>query len=870
MSNPRPGARLEASAAIVAAVPAEADLVRLAELTLAQLAALTPGSPALVATFDPTTASLRILATHDWSGSTSVISLGAATVEPLAQGKACLLDSAAWPPSETAPSPAAPASAPAAAPNGTAFLLVPMLAAGLLVGAFALRVPASASPDPLLLERLQPLAEIAAVALRDSTRRAAADRRVAELDVLHRIAERFRTLRRPAELAAEVIGALEEAIGYRYGAVLLLDPPTGRLLPFALSDQGRDAEFLAADEAYVAAMDARLGKGVTGWVAEHGEAVRIGDVSTDPRYLSVRPEIRSELCVPIWIDRGVAGVVNVESPLPDAYTDHDRQLLETVAGQIAAALHNARLYEQIERHAADQERRARELAALQARFQTLVERVPAVIEISALDEPRTSIYVNPQIEEQLGYAPEEWLADPGLWTTRIHPDDRARVLAEHQRHVADGGQFTCEYRMIRRDGRTVWIRDEAVVIQNELGEERHTQGFRFDITRQHELDDDLRQAQKMEAVGQLAAGIAHDFNNLLTVIGGHAQLLRMALPEHDPRAEDVAAIETAAARAVALTGQLLAFGRRRSVEPRVLDLGRVVEETAALLRRLLGEHVRLTTRTEPGGPFALVDRALLEQVIINLAVNARDAMPDGGELSIAVDRLAPEPDPEATPGGDRGQARLLVRDSGFGMDEATRDRIFLPFFTTKEPGKGTGLGLATAYAAIEQAGGSLSVESTPGQGTTFTILLPAVAVDPRDDRPVETSAQPTDATGIASGEHILVVEDDHAVARFATEVLIRAGYRVSHAADGAAGLALIEAHPGGVDLVLTDLVMPGMSGAELVGILRQRHPAVRLLIMSGYADEHMLSKLGVAPLQKPFDPTTLTSAVRTTLTAPTG
>ena len=498
------------------------------------------------------------------------------------------------------------------------------------------------------------------------------------------------------------------------------------------------------------------------------------------------------------------------------------------------------------------------LAAAEARYRELVERLPAIIEISALDRGATRTYVSPQVEQLLGYSPDEWLANPDPRLEGIHPDDRAGVQAAHERQLADFRPFVCEYRTRHRSGRMVWIRDEAIVVRDGAGVPHHVQRLLFDITRQHQAEQDLLQAQKMEAVGRLAAGIAHDFNNLLTVIGGHAQLLTLDLPLSDPRHEDAVAIEMAARRASSLTAQLLAFGRQRLVDPQVLDLAMVVHATSGLLRRLISEQIRLETTTPGDGPRVRMDPAQLEQVLLNLALNARDAMPDGGTLTIEVGYAPESLDDE----DGRPLARLSVRDTGSGMDEPTRAQVFLPFFTTKEVGKGTGLGMATVYGIIQAAGGSIGVASELGRGSIFTVLLPTV------DLPVSApDHEPADLAGGGS-ETVLVVEDDPSVFRVAREILARAGYVVIEAANGHDALAAIEARPGTIDLVLTDLIMPGMHGADLVQVIREVAPEIRILVMSAYADERDLARLDARILDKPFVPAALLTAVRGVLDTP--
>ena len=375
----------------------------------------------------------------------------------------------------------------------------------------------------------------------------------------------------------------------------------------------------------------------------------------------------------------------------------------------------------------------------------------------------------------------------------------------------------------------------------------------------------LFQSQKMEAVGLLAGGVAHDFNNLLTVITSYATLILDELPESAPLREDVVCISDAAERASVLTSQLLAFGRRQLQSPRVFELGDVVRDSTRLLERMLGEDVELDIR--PAGDLGLVraDPAQLEQVIINLAVNARDAMPQGGRLTIETANITLSPHDVRTQRVDLSGDHVLlaVTDTGCGMDAATIERIFEPFFTTKDVGKGTGLGLSTAYGVVTQSGGAIGIESALGQGTTFSVYLP-VSLEGASEPVV-----PADTVVRAGSELVLLVEDEDAVRRLAERVLTRAGYGVLVAADGAEALCICERQGADVELLLTDVVMPGMSGKLLADELTGSFPAMKVLFMTGYTDDdilrHGVQERGLHIIGKPFDPSELAAAVRRVL-----
>jgi PAS domain S-box-containing protein len=387
-----------------------------------------------------------------------------------------------------------------------------------------------------------------------------------------------------------------------------------------------------------------------------------------------------------------------------------------------------------------------------------------------------------------------------------------------------------------------------------------------DVTDRTELEGQLRQAQKMDAVGRLAGGVAHDFNNLLTVIGAHSAFLLESLGADDPQREDAEAIHKAGVRAAGLTRQLLAFSRKQILKPTVLDLNAIVEEARKMLERLLGEDIAITARLARNLGRVVADASQLDQVIVNLAVNARDAMPDGGRLTITTRNETIEPGMagprRVIPAG--GYALLQVADTGIGMDATIQARLFEPFFTTKAPGKGTGLGLATVYGVVKQSAGYILVESEPGEGTTFSVYLPLVAHDTAGEE-----LRAAVGAAVRGVETVLLVEDEPAVREIASRMLKRQGYVVLLAASGAEALAISAAFTGTIHLVLTDAVMPGMGGVEVVRRLRERRPALKALFMSGYTDDEIVRRGIVSSsmpfVQKPFAPADFARAVRDAL-----
>jgi signal transduction histidine kinase len=396
----------------------------------------------------------------------------------------------------------------------------------------------------------------------------------------------------------------------------------------------------------------------------------------------------------------------------------------------------------------------------------------------------------------------------------------------------------------------------AVALERAHDEE----AIRAAAARARGLEEQLHRSQKMEAVGRLAGGIAHDFNNLLNVIVGYGEMVAREMPPDDPRRGRVEEILRAGERAGWLTRQLLAFGRKQALEPKLLDLNAVVTTTAEMLGRLIGEHVALVTRLQENLGLVRADPGQIEQVLMNLVLNARDALPGGGRVTIETTEVAFENQPEAEPGPRSGRyVALVVSDTGVGISPDVRARLFEPFFTTKEPGKGTGLGLATVQEIVERCDGAVAVQSAPGCGSTFTVYLPRV------DGPAASLPRASSADPMPCGcETILIVEDDDAVRHLACEVLSKQGYRVLETGSGSVAIELAVRHGGPLHLVISDLVMPGMSGRELWSRLGALRPEARVLFISGYVADATATLLeaGAALLRKPFSASALARRVR--------
>lgn len=520
---------------------------------------------------------------------------------------------------------------------------------------------------------------------------------------------------------------------------------------------------------------------------------------------------------------------------------------------------NRRLQEDI----AARERVERALRESEERFRQLAENIEDVFWLGDL-EARDLCYVSAAYEVVWGYPRTSLHTAERHWLEAVHPEDRERVVDSLRRYAS--GEWDETYRIVHPDGGVRWIRSRSYPVRDDRGRVYRVAAVSRDVTEYRRLEEQFRHAQKMEAVGRFAGGVAHDFNNLLSVVLSYAGLLLAELPEGAPARQDIEEMKRAGERGAALTRQLLAFSRQQILAPKVLDLRQVVRGMDTMLHRLLGEDIGLSIIAADVKGKVFADPSQIEQVVMNLAINARDAMPRGGKLTIEVcdvdlDASYATVRPDVTPGP---HVMLAVTDTGIGMDATVRERAFEPFFTTKERGKGTGLGLSTVFGIVKQSQGHIDVYSEPGLGTTFKVYFPCTG------RVVETTP-PSSGPGraVTGTECVLLVEDDDQVRELARAVLQRNGYAVLSAADGVEALELSTRFPGDIQLLLTDVVMPRMRGPELARRLRETRPETRVLYVSGYTENSILHhgtlEPGVSFLQKPITPQALLRKVRETL-----
>ena len=564
--------------------------------------------------------------------------------------------------------------------------------------------------------------------------------------------------------------------------------------------------------------------------------------------------LRSFLAVPLISMNRAVGVIYFMSMTANEYTPADVALAERIADQVSGALANAQLYT---------EHLLTEVALRESeeRYRMLVENANDAIVVIQGDR---IAYHNVAWERMLGYGSED-IKDQNFYQY-VLPADRDRMLDYYQKRLLEE-EAPDEYEMtvVTADGRELMLEAKPRVVRF-----KHRRGVMLvmrDVTERKRLQEQLAQAQKMEAIGQLAGGVAHDFNNLLSVIMGFSQLADNArISRSDELPGHLAEIRKASERGARLTNQLLAFSRRQIIEPKVVDINQLIIGLDRMLNRLIRENIELVIHETKKDATVFVDPGQIEQVVVNLMVNARDAMPEGGELSISLDEPAAESDISELEDNDPGRYLIItVRDNGIGMSEEVQSRIFEPFFTTKEVGAGTGLGLSTCYGIAKQAGGLITVESQVGVGTTFRLYLPRVnASEATEDAPDVEEAV---TTGV---ENILLVEDEPAVRTLIHAVLAQQGYQVADAGNGVEALEYARAHPDEpIDMLITDVVMPQMGGKKLAVELRKHYPGIKVLYVSGYPDANAggsdTGPLDSGFIQKPFTIEAFTQKVRQTL-----
>ena len=596
-----------------------------------------------------------------------------------------------------------------------------------------------------------------------------------------------------------------------------------------------------------------------GFTLLQDEPVVVEDMQTETRFsgpaLLHEHGIVSGLSVVIKGAHRSFGVLGAHTAHRRKFTADDVQFVQSIANLLAIALEHEREHESAQRTQAA-------LQESEQRFRELAESVEEVFWLTDADRNQI-IYISPAYEKIWGRTCASLYGSPRIWLETIHPDDRARIASAVETKPARG-DYDETYRILRPDGTVRWIHERAFPVRGATGEIIRVVGTAEDITERRQLEEHLRQSQKMEAIGQLAGGVAHDFNNILAVIMMQVELTAMTEQLPEPVEEGLGQIRAAAERAANLTRQLLMFSRKQVMQPRELDLNEAVTSLNKMLQRIIGEDVRLKLNLHPHPLHTRADAGMLDQLLMNLVVNARDAMPDGGRIIIETsEKVFTEAEaaliPDAWPGR---HVCLRVTDTGSGISPENLAHIFEPFFTTKAPGEGTGLGLATVFGIVKQHGACLAVQTEVGRGTTFEIYLRAT--EKMVKLPEETKVKPKLRRGT---ETILLVEDEPEVRMLTRLVLEQQGYRILEAAHGVEALKIWEENQGTIQLLFTDIVMPeGINGRELAGCLRARNPKLRVIFSSGYsadfAGRELALQAGQHFIQKPSRPQEVLRTVR--------
>ena len=676
----------------------------------------------------------------------------------------------------------------------------------------------------------------------------------ARLEALIQIGQELNVAQDPSELVARYCGAAREVIGANCASACITDQSgravrrycSGGVRPLEPESPCPTCELRGPVVELMADAQCRRGVIWPGGAVALGCAPGLGALD-------------SYLVAPVLTRNRTYGWIGLGNKLGGAgFTADDERLLTTLAAQLAVGYENSRLFEELKQRAEDLEREAAERRRSAERYRMVVEQASDGIMIA--DQEANIVEVNPRMLEMLGYSRDQLLE---LNVRDLIPKEDQATDPVNTDVPRVGEVFHKQRRFIRRDGS---------LAEMEVGGTRLEDGRILaivrDVSERNRLEAQLRQSQKLEAVGRLAGGVAHDFNNLLTVILGHSDLVISALGPNDRVRRDLEDIRDAGARAAVLTSQLLAFSRKQVLQPKVLDCNTAIANMTKMLSRLISSNIEIVTKCEADLWRAKVDPGQLDQVILNLALNARDAMPLGGKLIIETANRRFEGEQfsgqQQIPRGN--YVLLAVSDTGCGMDAETRSHLFEPFFTTKMPGKGTGLGLSTVYGIVRQSGGHIAVYSEPGHGTSVKVYLPRVVGAGEAAGPSE------DGTPLPAGtETILVAEDEDRVRSLTVAVLAQQGYTVIEACDGDEAKALAREYDGEIHLLLTDVVMPKMSGKELADELRRERPNLKVVLCSGYTGDTVMQQgvLDTATpfLQKPFTLRSLAVTVREVLDA---
>lgn len=720
-------------------------------------------------------------------------------------------------------------------------LLMTLTIIFLIIGAIQLRTKTIAKRARVLEEKVRERTSALVQQILEKERaQEEAQKRAAQTSLLYQLAQRLTGKLELESLFAEIAQAVQEAFNYYGVMVLLMDEKEKRLVLKSIS--GRFAELVPLG------LKIDLGYGMIGRAALTGEIQLSNDVSKNPYYVRFATEpTRAELSVPIKKEGKVIGVLDVQSDRIGAFDESDVRIMEALSHQLAIVIDNAKLYEELRRS--------------EERYRNLFNNLP--IGIYRTTPEGRILDGNPAMMEIYAFPSREEMLKVNITDFYLEEEDRNRWL-ELLKNV--GTVYNFEVRQRRYDGKIIWVRESARAIKNEEGKIVSIEGAVEDVTELKKLQDQLIQAQKMEDLGRLSAGIAHEFNNYLQLVLGLGEMTLMELSEEDPVAKNIKEIVEATLSIKNFVKQLLTFSRRQPMQPELYNLNEVVSRYIKIIRKVIGENIKVVFKPSPEIKPVYVDRGLIEQAIMNLCVNAKDAMPEGGELTIKTELVRFEEKPVSE--AEKGEYVVLsVSDTGVGIPPEIKNRIFEPFFTTKQPGKGTGLGLSVVYGIVKQHGGFIRVKSQPGKGTTFELFLPAAQVKEEKELERERRKKLELFYSAGKGQTLLVAEDEELLRSLAKKLLEKAGYRVFLARDGEEAVKLFKRHKDEIDLAIIDAVMPKMNGLEVCQKLRKEKPRLPIIFTTGYGyevlDEKEIARIKEYKLLfKPYRPEELLQSIQ--------
>ena len=698
-------------------------------------------------------------------------------------------------------------------------------------------------------------------------------RRIKELAVLHIIGRQLQSLKTPEDLAQKIVRMLREIFEYHFGAILLIDRPTGYLTLLASFEEENNSSLYKKERSSIKPDGPKIGKGITGTVAQTGQSIRLNDVRKDQRYFPKRSDTLSEICVPMHIGDHIIGVINIESPEINAYTEDDQLLMETISSQIGVAITNAQLYEELSKELKKQSRGKKALEQSEEKYRNLFDNISDFIYTHDLEG--RFITVNRAAAETLGYTSKELIGNS--ISKFMLPEYRKSFSDEYLSQIKKKGSYKGITAYLSKNKKRYYIEHRSTLVKKQDGES-FVYGSGRDITeriktqrKMKDLQEQLYQAQKMEAIGTLAGGVAHDFNNLLMAIQGNASLMLMSIDSNNPHYKRLKTIEQSVENGADLTRQLLGFAREGKYEARSVDMNKFIDKTSTMFGRTKKE-IKIYKKYQKDIWTVKIDPGQFEQVLFNLYVNAWQAMPAGTDkpagskggpkLYLETQNIKLTRDHAGIYGVEPGDyVKISVTDTGIGMDKTTIGKVFEPFFTTRQMGRGAGLGLASTYGIIKNHGGTIDVKSTMGKGSTFTIFLPVAEMHQTDKLSSKSKDQ------IQRGnEAILLVDDEGIVIDVGKDMLNELGYHVLTARSGEEALQTYSSNQDTIAMVILDMIMPGMGGGETYNKLKEINKDVKVLLSSGYSIDGQANEIMERGcngfIQKPFTMSNISSKVR--------